>query len=169
MKATKTKFKNDGVAALSKIRALGSELWKPKKQIPLSEWVQEHVRLSPQWEATPGRYDLTNNPFWKEPLDALLDPMVRQISIKKSTQVGGTLLLISAILGLSELDPAPGMVVGPDELYTGEVKDRTYANAEESPAVVDRVPPERLRNSRHIDLGTCRWYLAWAGSAQRLA
>lgn len=154
--------------AIDRIRHAGAQIWRPNIETRLSDWVEEHVRLSPEWEASPGRYNLRDNPFWREPLDAFLDPVVRQITVMKSTQVGGTLLLISAMLGLSELDPAPAMVAGPDELYAMEVKERTYANGTESPAVRDRIPPERLRNSRYIDLGTSRVYLAWAGSPQRL-
>jgi phage terminase large subunit GpA-like protein len=86
----------------------------------------------------------------------------------KSTQVGGTLTLIAGVLALSQIDPAPSMIVGPDETYTTEVRDRTYANGEESPAIRGNVPPERMRNSRHIDLATARCYLAWSGSPQRL-
>lgn len=156
------------VDALQSLKEAGRQAWQPQAQVKLSEWVEERVRLSPEWEATPGKYDLTNNPFWREPLDSFLDPVVRQITIMKSTQVGGTLLLISAMLGLSELDPAPSMAVGPDELYCAEVRERTYATGSQTPGVRERIPPERLRNARHIDLGTARTYLAWAGSAQRL-
>lgn len=150
------------------IQLAGSRVWRPRKTISLSEWCEEHIRLSPDWEATPGRYNLRDNPFWREPLDAFLDPEVRQISVMKSTQVGGTMLLIAATLGLSELDPAPSMVVGPDEDYCKELRDRIYATGSESPALRDRIPPNRLRNFRQIDLGTARSYLAWAGSPQRL-
>ena len=115
------------------IRSRSSESLSLPQKITLSEWCEKNVRLSPQWEATPGHYNLKDNPFWREPLDSLLDPATRQISVLKSTQVGGTLLLIAATLGISELDPAPAMIVGPDELYAKELSDRTYATAEESP------------------------------------
>lgn len=163
----KNRFAVNRDSAITRLRRCGAETWKPRDNIKLSDWCAEHVRLS-ELEASPGRYDLEANPFWRDVLDAMTDPLVRQISIKKSTQVGGTLLLIAATLGLSELDAAPSMIVGPDELYASEVKERTYAMAEESPRVAGNIPPSRLRNSRHIDLGTSRWYLAWAGSAQRL-
>jgi phage terminase large subunit GpA-like protein len=154
--------------ALDDLRTAGASAWRPKPFTSLADWCEEHIRLSPDWEATPGRYNLAENPFWREVIDAFLDPEVRHITLKKSTQVGGTLLLNAVALGLSELDPAPAMVVGPDELYCYELRDRIYANGEESPATRDRIPPERKRNGRHIDLGTARYYLAWAGSAQRL-
>lgn len=150
------------------MRTVGAATWMPRDDMRMSEWCETYVRLSPDTEASSGRYDLEENPFWREIIDAFQDPFVRQISVKKSTQVGGTITLIVVAWALSEFDPAPSMVVGPDELYCNELKDRVYANGEESPKIRGRVPPERLRNSRHIDFGTCRSYLAWAGSAQRL-
>jgi phage terminase large subunit GpA-like protein len=154
--------------AIDAMRTVGVSCWRPRADQKLSEWCEQSIRLSRDTEATPGRYDLSENPFWREIIDAFKDPEVRQISVKKSTQVGGTLLLIAVAWAISEFDPAPAMVVGPDELYCNELKDRIYSNGEHSPAVRDRVPPERLRNNRHVDLGTYRAYLAWAGSAQRL-
>jgi len=153
---------------LSVVRSIGSSIWKPKALIPMSQWCEENVRLSPELEASSGKFNLKDNPFWRDIIDAFLDPFVRQISVKKSTQIGGTLTLIAVAWALSEYDPAPAMVVGPDEIYCSELKERIYANGEESPLLRPRVPPERLRNSRHVDFGTCRAYLAWAGSAQRL-
>ena len=112
---------------LRRIRQRAADAWQLPPDIPLSKWCEENVYLSPVWEATTGRYDLANRPYWREPLDSMLDPFVRQISIKKSTQVGGTLLMIAAVLGISQLDPAPAMLVGPDEVYTSEVCERAYA------------------------------------------
>ena len=150
------------------IRASGAQVWRPRPPVKLSDWVEQNVRLSPEWEATPGRYNLRDNPFWREPLDAFLDPYVRHITVMKSTQVGGTLLLIAANLGLSKLDPAPAMLLGPDQDYAQEVRDRTYATAEESPSLRGDIPSERLRNLRSMDIAGSRIYLAWSGSPQRV-
>lgn len=165
MIATTTKF---DVLPLEVMRSVGASVWRPPREIPLSEWCVENFRLSPALEASSGHFNLEDNPFWADIIDAFMDPFVRQITVKKSTQVGGTLTLQAVAWALSVFDPAPSMVVGPDEVYCNELKERIYANGEESPTLRERVPPERLRNSRHIDFGSCRAYLAWAGSAQRL-
>lgn len=154
--------------AINAMCAIGAATWMPRDEMPMSDWCVDTVRLSPELEASSGNFNLEDNPFWADIIDAFLDPFVRQISVKKSTQIGGTLTLIAVSWALSEFDPAPAMIVGPDEVYCNELKERIYANGEESPKLRPRVPPERLRNSRHVDFGTCRAYLAWAGSAQRL-
>jgi len=154
-----------GIAAMQRI---GRGVWRTRPPVSITEWCQNNFRLSPFYEATPGKYDLKANPFWVEPLSFMMEPDVRQVSMKKSTQVGGTLTLLAAMLALSDIDPAPAMVVTPDEISCIELRDRLYANAEEGESTRHKVPPERLRNTRHIDLQACRTYMAWAGSAQRL-
>lgn len=154
--------------ALAECRRRSAKIWKPRKRTTVADWAHEYIRLNPQMEASSGRYDLRKNPFWKDILNAFNDAEVRHITVMKSTQVGGTLTLIAGVLALSVLDPAPSMIVGPDELYLTEVRDRTYANAEESPVLRRNVPPERMRSMRHIDLSSARYYLAWTGSPQRL-
>ena len=141
---------------------------RPQQMRRLSDFVCDTVRLSPYWEAGRGRYNLDDNPFWRDILDAMMDPTVRKITVMKSTRVGGTLLLISALLGLSELDPAPAMMVTPDEPSKIELRNRTYDTALESRFYTDRIPPERRWNNRLVDLGTCHVFLAQAGSAQSL-
>ncbi len=141
---------------LDVMRAVGAAVWRPREEVSMSAWCAENVRLSPELEATSGNFNLEDNPFWADIIDVFLDPFVRQISVKKSTQIGGTLTLIAVAWALSEFDPAPMMIVGPDEVYCNELKERIYANGEESPKLRSRVPPERLRNSRHVDFSTCR-------------
>ena len=157
-----------GYSAISKIRQAGATAWRPNPPVKITEWITENFRLSPLFEASAGGYSLEDNPFWREPLEMMQDHEVRQVSMKKSTQVGGTLTLIGAMLAFSVIDAAPAMVVTPDEISGIELRDRLYANAEESAGTSHMAPPERFRNTRHIDLGPCRTYLAWAGSAQRL-
>lgn len=134
----------------------------------LSEYCAQTVKLSPFWEASRGAYDLDENPFWADILDAMLDPDVREISVLKGTRVGGTLAGIAALLALSDLDPAPAMVVTPDEPSGIELRDRLYDTAAASEGYRDRVPHQRLWNTRAIDLQANIIFMAWAGSAQRL-
>lgn len=140
----------------------------PKNEIRLSSYVEDTVRLSPLWEAGRGKYSLEDHPYWRDILNAMIDPEVRMISIIKSTRVGGTLAGIAAFLGISELDPAPAMIVTPDEPSGTELRDRLYDTALESDQHAHRVPLRKFWNTRAIDLSNMRIYLAWAGSKQRL-
>lgn len=89
-----------------------------------------------------------------------------------STQVGKTLTLQAAILYLAEHDPAPAMVVLPDESSAIEFRDRLYANAiasiKRGKLKRVRVPRPSRWNTRLVSLGTMSLYLAWSGARQRL-
>ena len=126
------------------------------------------MRLSADYEADVGRYDLARRPYWRAVLDAFDDPEVEQIDVLKSTQVGGTLALIAAMLSRSALAPAPAIVVTPDRESAVELRDRVYSNAEVTPALREKVPLARHRNTRAIDLHDSRVYLAWSQARQRL-
>lgn len=149
----------DGIAAA----------WTPRQYRSTSDFVSEHIRLNEEVEGTGGRYDLTENPYWAEILDSVHDPFVESIAILKSTQVGGTLQNVVAALATSEIDPAPSMFVVPTRDEGKTLRDRIYANAESSTAVIaNRVPPVRLRNMLAVDLETMHIYLAWPRSKQRM-
>lgn len=154
--------------AIRELRSAVASAWKPKRVGSLAAHCESTVKLSPTWEAGRGSYDLKANPFWRQILDDMIDPDVREISVCKSTRVGGTLALIAAVLGLSELDPGPAMVVTPDEPSGIELRDRIYDTALASPSYSSKVPPERAWNTRAIDLQTNQVFMAWAGSSQRL-
>lgn len=155
-------------AAVKRLRKSVASAWRPKMEHRLSDYCEQTIRLSEYHEASRGPYDLKENPFWRDILDAMADPEVREISVLKSTRVGGTLALIAASLGLSHLDPGPGMVVTPDEVSGIELRDRIYDTALASKKYRDQVPKPRFWNTRAIDLQSNSIYLAWAGSAQRL-
>lgn len=145
---------------------------RPSVRPCASRWAKKCLRLDRQYEGTTARYDVESRPWWRDILAAVTDPDVRSVTIKASTQVGKTLTLIAALIYLAENDPAPMMVVMPDEASAIEFRDRLYGNAEASIAGgrVKRlkVPPEYKRNTRYCDLGTCRIYLAWSQARQRL-
>ena len=129
------------------------------------------MRLDPQCESA-SRYDLDSRPWWRQILASITDPEIRSVTVMASTQVGKTLTLQAAILYVAEHDPAPAMVVLPDEKSAIEFRDRLYLNAMASIKKGGlkrvRVPKPRLWNSRRIDLGTMQVYLAWSGARQGL-
>jgi len=153
---------------LSRFRRVGAAAWRPKETLPSSDWCERHFHLSRDWEASGGLYDLTRRPYWRDVLNLFDDPEVFRITVQKATQVGGTLTLIGAILAAAKTSPAPAMVCLPNRDAAIEFRDRVYANMRESPELRRYVPPEGRWNTRHIDLGTYRVYLAWSGSRQRL-
>lgn len=143
-------------------------VWRPTPKLPTPDWCASRVQLSKQWEASPGPYNLDGNPFWREVLACFDDPEVSRITVLKSTQVGGTITSIAALLSRCELDPAPALFCVPNRDACVELRDRVYDTALASPALRGRVPPRRMWNTRHVDLATMRCYLAYSGAPQRL-
>lgn len=153
---------------LARLRAAIVDAWQPREFPPHDEWAERNVRLNPDYEASAGYYDLARRPYWREVLATAADPAVRTINLKCSPQLGKTLSLIVLILSLAVTAPAPALVVLPDKDAAIEFRDRLYANALESPELAHLVPKSAEWNTRHVELGNMRVYLAWSGSRQRM-
>lgn len=146
-------------------------VWQSRPKAPPASWSHEQLRLDPTREAT-SSYDIERRPWWKEILNCFHDSEVRSIAIPAATQIGKTLTLIASILWAAENSPAPAMIVLPDRDAAIEFRDRVYGTALATIGRGNcdrlRVPPEHDWNTRYIDLGSMRVYLAWSGSRQRL-
>jgi len=146
--------------------------WSAARRPRPERWCKSALRLDRAHESTSTRLDFTGRPWWKKILAAIVDPDVKSVTVQASTQVGKTLTLIAAILYCAEHDPAPAMVVLPDEQSAIEFRDRLYANAHASIAAGGlknvTVPRQFKWNTRAIDLGSMRVYLAWSQARQRL-
>ena len=153
---------------LDRLRAACAKAIRPRPNQKLSEWAVKNFRFNPDIESTGDKYDLVNNPFWREPLDSFLDPDVERLSVIAGTQIGKTSLGTVASLGIAEIDPAPGMLVLPDQRDALQTRDRLYGNAEASTATRHMSVPEHKRNSRYVNLRSMRWHLGYAGGAQAL-
>lgn len=158
-------------AGLSRVRSAWNKAWTPQSRSIPSQWISKYTRLDPTRETTTS-YDISRRPWWEFILDLCNDPEVRSICLPAAAQIGKTTALMVLILWTAENAPAPGMVVLPDKDAAIEFRDRLYGNAKET---IDngkctnlRIPKESNWNTRYIDLGSMRVYLAWSGSSQKL-
>lgn len=159
-------------SGMTAVRKAAAAAWRNVERMKPSQWIRERMRLDNMVEAGSGRYDIDRRPWWVPILDAFDDPEVGQLAIAAATQIGKTLSLIALILWAAENRPAPAMLVTPDRDTAIELRDRIYFNAQATIRAGGcrhlRVPPEHEWNTRYIDLGSMRIYLAWSGSRQRL-
>jgi phage terminase large subunit GpA-like protein len=97
------------------------ELWRraalaglrPPERLPLSAWLEGHLRLPQGLAAEPGPIKLW--PYQRGIADALNDPQIERVSIVKPTRVGFTTLL-TGLLGHHVVnDPAPVLMVLPTQ------------------------------------------------------
>jgi phage terminase large subunit GpA-like protein len=140
-----------------------------RKQTELpAQWVSRHGYLDDQVEAAGGRYDLSQHPWFAQPINHLDDQDVRFVNLMMSPQLGKTILLIQSVLCCADQYPCPAMCVLPNIVAKTEFRDRLYGNCLSSPKTRQLPPPESHWNTRHIDLGGMRVYLAASGEKQAL-
>lgn len=85
--------------------------WRPPPKLTLSEWADQHFRLSAESSAQVGRW--VTLPYQKGIMDAFTDPAVTHVSVMKSARIGWT-KIVNALIGYSiHQDPCPILVVQP--------------------------------------------------------
>ena len=100
------------MANLDEILRQAFQAFRPPAKAALSVWLEQTVCL-PQSQATPGPLILWG--FQKEPADSIGAPSVERISILKSSRVGFSTLLASAIAYLIARDPCAIALLMPTE------------------------------------------------------
>lgn len=86
---------------------------RPPAKRPLSEWVEENVRLPSSIAAQPGPLQLW--PHQRAIADSIGDPDVERVSVLKSARIGYTQLLVAALGHYAVNDPGPVLAVLPAE------------------------------------------------------
>lgn len=92
-------------AALAKFRA--------PPRLPLSQWIERNLRLPEGLVAKPGPIRLW--PFQREIADAITDPEIERVTVKKCVRVGYTTLLTGATASYVANEPAPILTLLPTE------------------------------------------------------
>lgn len=134
-------------------RALAAALWesvigglKPQPRLTLSEWADEYAYLSPENSAEPGPWATIG--YQRGMMDAVTDPTIERITVKKSARVGYTKIVDHVIAYHMHQDPCPIMVVQPTiEDAKGYSSDEIDPMLRDTKALRGLVPPNTRRNS----------------------
>lgn len=129
---------------MNRVRAL----WAPPPTQTVSQWAEEHLRLSPEDSAEPGRYTADRAPFQRGIMDACSDPDIETVVVKSAAQVGKT-TVIKAIIGYHvHQDPSPILVLQPTlEMAETFSKDRLAPMVRDTEALRDKIAPPNSKNS----------------------
>ena len=100
------------------------EAWAPPRRRSLSEWSDENRVLSRLVSAEPGPWRTARTPYLREIQDAFQDRRVEQITLAKSTQVGGTEAFHNVIAWTVRENPVPIVLVMPRDADVGQVIGR---------------------------------------------
>lgn len=99
--------------SLSAIRSNALRALLPPARLPLSTWIETHMRLPDGVSALPGRIKLW--PYQHEIADTITDPAIERVTLVKPVRVGFTTLLSGAIGAYIVNDPSPIWALLPTE------------------------------------------------------
>lgn len=119
------------------------------KPMTVSEWADAHRKLPRAAASEPGQWRTDRTPYLREIMDSLSNTSdVREIALMKSTQVGGTEVLINWVCYVIAHNPCSMMVVLPT-IEVGEKwsKQRLAPLTLEMPELASRISPARARDS----------------------
>jgi phage terminase large subunit GpA-like protein len=142
---------------------------RKRKPIRVSIWAERHRVVTMSSRPGPWRNDLT--PYLTGIMDALAFPSVRTGILCKAPQVGGSEGVNNFIGSRIDRDPGPALYVFPESNTAREnSQDRILPMIESSPNLSQHLTGwEDDKTSFRIKLRHMPIYMAWAGSASRLA
>ncbi len=159
--------RNEEAAHLLRSQVL--EMWRPPERQTVSRWAVEHVRMPALTSAMPGRFNLDAFPYEREPLDALSNDDVRELSMMWATQLAKTTIWSVFLAYVADVDPGPALIVGPVE---SSVKDlmttRLYPMMELCGRTRHLLPPKHQQLDLLMNLRNMLIFTAWTGSVTRL-
>lgn len=91
------------------------DAWRPPELLTVAEWADRSRVMPGKSGAQQGPWRTARVPYLREILDAFADPTVERITLRKSTQVGGTECLINVCGYFADQDPQPIVLVVPRE------------------------------------------------------
>lgn len=73
----------------SLVRLLVRQVWAVRRRVPLDAWADEHRRL-PRGSPEPGRWRTARTEYMREPMLAVEDPAVAEVTLMMGSQLGKT-------------------------------------------------------------------------------
>lgn len=88
-----------------------SALWEPREKPSALAWAAANVELDKRFSPRPGMYDVSYTPYFARLHEWFSDPAVRQISLCKGAQLGGTTWLANLMQYVICENPGPILYV----------------------------------------------------------
>jgi phage terminase large subunit GpA-like protein len=127
------------------------ERFRPPPKLTNSEWADEKFYLSPESSAEPGKWKTYS--YQREPLDAMSDPFIEVVTVKKSARVGYTKWLNIDTGYNIEQTPCPQLTVQPTiDDAQGYSKDEIAVMLRDTPCLYGLVAEAKSRDSNNTIL-----------------
>jgi phage terminase large subunit GpA-like protein len=111
--------------AVWRVRENALRALKPPPRLPLSKWIERHLRLPEDVSALPGQVRLWK--FQRGIADAISDPTIERVTLVKSVRVGLSTLLTAAVGSFVANEPSPILLLLPTE---ADCRDFTVSDLE---------------------------------------
>ncbi|HET6806895.1 MAG TPA: phage terminase large subunit family protein [Frateuria sp.] len=123
--------------------------WETPAPITVSDWADKYRILPREGAAEPGPWRTARAPYLREIMDCLsAESPVRRVTIRKSTQVGGTEVGINWLSYIVEHNPGPTMYVLPTLDMARKFSEHRFAPIIElMPCLRERIGPATSRTS----------------------
>lgn len=123
-------------------------MWQTPPDRTVSQWADEHRRLSPEASAEPGRWNTDRAPYQRGMMDAFNEPGIHTVVVMSSAQVGKSELLLNVIGNYAHQDPSPMLMLQPTlEMAEAFSKDRIAPMIRDTPALTEIIADSRSRDS----------------------
>jgi phage terminase large subunit GpA-like protein len=141
---------------------IGCRIWQPPDRRPPWAWAEEHIHSIP-YSPVPGRFRADNSPWLKEPLEALVDPKVRIVSILAAIQSSKTTIGEIGLCYIIANLPGPALWLDQtDDDAKDQAESRLGRIFDECPAVQALYPRDRHKlktSTKHFSNGMTLWVL----------
>jgi phage terminase large subunit GpA-like protein len=128
-----------------------SRCWLPPERLPLSEWAEKHIVLSPEYSSKTGNLKLFG--WQREPLDSFTDPNVDEIVLMTGTQLIKTLFQQIAVAYVIAEAPAPILLSQYKETDAEMFsKERLAPMVRDCDVLRDRIAPAKSRDGGNTTL-----------------
>lgn len=115
------------MSSIAELARFTYSLFRPPKQMTVSEWADEYRVLPSESAAEPGRWRTSRAPYQKEIMDSFTQPGVWQIVVMSSSQVGKSEIELNMMGYAIDNDPGPMLYIQPTEKTAEDYSKRRIA------------------------------------------
>jgi phage terminase large subunit GpA-like protein len=150
------------VTAPEKLTRIWRNAWRPPDRRPPWAWCEEHITSIP-YSPIPGRFRSGNSPWMREPMEALVDPKIRLVSIIAAIQSGKTSVGELGLCHIIANHPGPTLWLDQtDDDAKDQSESRLQKLFDECKPVSSLYPANRHKkrnNTIHFANGMTLWVL----------
>jgi phage terminase large subunit GpA-like protein len=145
------------------------EAWIPPERVLAVDWIPANVVI-PEETETPGLFDLDLFPHVRGVLEAIDDPMIRQIYLQWSARNAKTTTALAMLIFFGCTAPRP-MLFGSatEEKADDTLESQLYPMLEACARTREQLKPAHQRNKRFVALRRCRIRKSFSGSPTSMA